>query len=382
MSFSARSLTVASVALVLGGFSACGSGADAPPGEGGGTGGLGAIGGGGASGAGAGTGGSLVDTGLDDSFNPDGACAAIDQKGDATPLHLYIMLDKSSSMSVSGGEKWNAAVAGITAFVSDANSAGIYVGLKFFPRDPDSTVACDQKSYSTPDTPFDLLPGNKDPIITAISAETPDGLNTPTWPALGGGILKGIEIAQNNPGHTAAVLLVTDGVPQGPAPLCSGVDPTDTAEIAKLAQLGAAFTPPVLTFVIGLPGVDQTFANAVAAAGGTQSAILVSNTNVQKEFTDALSKVRGQALPCEYELPADVASGKYDTGHVNAQITPGSGSAQPLLQGDCAKGGDWNYDDDTNPTKIVLCPGTCSGLKADYLAHIVFLLGCKTNVIK
>ena len=386
MSSLLRAASFATLSVVLAAFAACGSNADEAPGSGGsGVGGSptggGGSGGAGGSGASGGSGG-LIDTGLDDVVNldSDAGCGQAQYKAKNTPLHLYIMMDKSSSMS---GFKWDAAKAGLIAFVKDGESDGIYLGLKFFPRKADATPPCDQQAYTTPDTPFDTLPGNATPIETAINAESPNGLNTPTYPALGGAILKGIQIAQNNPGHSAAVLLVSDGVPQGPAALCSGVNPEDTAEIAKLAQTGATFNPPVPTYVIGLPGVDQTFANQVAQAGGSGSAILVSSTNVQQEFQDALAKIRGQALPCEFELPDEVSKGQVAYDKVNVFLTPGNGAPGVVLQTkDCAKGDGWHYDNASNPTKIILCPNVCAGLKKDYKAVVDIQLGCATQVVK
>jgi hypothetical protein len=358
-------------------FFACGSEADSAPGGGGG--GAGGAGGGtgGIVGVGAtsGTGGSLTDTGVNDVIDPDGGCFYTAEQGKSTPLHLFIALDKSSSMM---GFKWDAAKAGLVAFVNDPISAGVYVGLKFFPRAPDGVPVCDQQAYATPDTPFDILPKNAKPIETAVNGATPDGLSTPVYPALGGAILKSIQEVQNNPGHAAAVLLVTDGVPQGPAASCQGVDPTSTAEIGKLAQNGLGYG--VSTYVIGLPGVDQSFANAVALAGGSQSAILVSNTNVQKEFQDALAKVRGQALPCEFELPEKVQKGEIAFSLVNVALTPSGGALQTLKQTqDCNTGGDWYYTA-TTPKKIVLCPSTCAKVKQDYGAKIEIQLGCATVI--
>jgi len=374
----ARCVTVVSIGGSLALFAACGSDADSST-AGGGAGGGGSSGTGGLVGIGSAGSGGGVDTGVEDVIDPDGGCFYTTEKGKSTPLHLFIAFDKSSSMV---GFKWDAAKAGLGAFVKDPTSDGIYVGLKFFPRKPDNVELCNQQAYSTPDTPFDILPKNASPIESAIAAETPDGLSTPVYPALGGALLKGIEIAKNNPGHTSAVLLVTDGVPQGPAATCQGVDPTSTQEIGKLAAAAAAFSPPVLTYVIGLPGVDQSFANAVAQAGGTTSAILVSTTNVQKEFQDALAKVRGQALPCEYELPDKVQKGEIAFDKVNVSYTPGSGTAEKLLQtSDCAKGGGWYYSN-TSPKKIVLCPSACDKAKQDFQGKIEILLGCQTDIVK
>jgi len=311
-------------------------------------------------------------------LDPDAACAAYDEQAVSKPVNLYIMFDKSSSMA---GSKWDAAKAGLQAFVDDPASAGIKVALRFFPRDPDSTPVCDSQGYKEPTVPYGALPGNAAAIKAAIDAEAPNGFSTPMYPALGGALLKGIEIGQNNPGESSAVLLVTDGQPQGPASMCAGVNPEDPVEIANLASAGLNYNPPVLTYVVGLPGVDQVAANTIAMGGGTDSAILVSNTNVQVEFQQALAKVKGDALPCEYEIPPEVTDGEITVQQVNIQVTPGDGSEPYTVPRNDSCNGDgdgWHYDNPDAPTAIVLCPDTCAALKSDLNAAIRVLLGCAT----
>ena len=71
-----------------------------------------------------------------------------------------------------------------------------------------------------------------------------------------------------------------------------------------------------------LPGVDQSVANVVAAAGGTEEAVLVGSTNVAVAFQNALALVSGNALPCRYELPEEVLAAEVGLGFVNITITP------------------------------------------------------------
>lgn len=331
----------------------------------------------GGDGGSAGQGGSalFIDAG-DGGSNLDAACALYQEQAIARPVNLYIMFDKSSSMA---GNKWDSAKAGLAAFVDDDGSAGLRVALRFFPRPPDATPGCDQQAYQEPTVPFGQLPNHADAIKAAMDAEAADGFSTPIYPALGGAILMGIEVAQNNPDEASAVLLVTDGAPQGPADLCGGVDPEDPQVLADLAATGAGYDPPVVTYVVGLPGVDQSIANLIAEGGGTDSAILVSSTNVEEEFRLALLAVRGDAVPCEYELPSQVIDGEVGIGEVNIQITPGDGGDPVVVpQNPSCNGEGWRYDDPAQPTTILLCPDTCDGLKQDFGAAIQVVLGCTT----
>ncbi|MCC6527357.1 MAG: VWA domain-containing protein [Polyangiaceae bacterium] len=307
----------------------------------------------------------------------DAACAVYEETPQNRPVNLYVMFDKSSSMF---GDKWNSAKAGLTSFVQDPALGWLRVALRFFPRDPDATPACDQFAYKEPTVPYGALPGAAADLIAAVDLEAPDGFSTPIYPALGGAILKGMEVLQASPTEASAVLLVTDGQPQGPAPTCGGVNPEDPLVIADLAAIGLA--QGVATYVVGLPGVDQSFANTVAAAGGTETAILISAANVQAEFQQALWLIAGDAVPCEYDLPAQVISGEMSLGLVNIEVTPGNGGDPYLVpQNPACNGAGWTYDDPVDPTSIVLCPATCTAIKADMDVTVKVVLGCATIIL-
>ncbi|WP_434043089.1 MULTISPECIES: vWA domain-containing protein [Sorangium] len=325
----------------------------------------------------------MGDAPIDIPPDPDAACGLVTEEAVVVPLNLYIMMDKSSSMVGDDPmveSKWDNAKAGLTAFVNSARFAGVRVALRFFPRDADGVPACDQNAYKAPLVPFGPLPGNAGAIVDAIEAETPDGLSTPIYPALGGALLQGIETAKNHPGEASAVLLVTDGKPQGPAAQCGGANPEDPAAIAALAAAGARYRPPVRTFVIGLPGVDQSTANQIAAAGGTDAAVLVASTNIAREFERALAKVTGQALPCEVEVPAQVAGGQVAFNDVNVLFGLDGAPQDILPQSPGCDGPGWRYDDPSAPKALVLCPDTCSAARDASVAKIQILLGCETVI--
>ena len=312
----------------------------------------------------------VVDAGPD----PDAACGLVTEQAKSTPLDLYIAFDRSSSMV---GNKWDSAKLGLSAFVNDPDSAGIGVAINFFPLE-NTPTSCTQTDYSPPKVDFAPLPGNAAAITAAMAATSPSGFSTPIYPALGGAILAAKAYAQGNAGHAAAVLLVTDGDPQGPAPLCGSVDPEDPDQIATLAAAGVSYG--IKTFVVGLPGVKPLIVNKIAKSGGTDAAIVVGSINVQAEFQTALAKVRGEALPCEYEIPDKVEGGEVAPYDLNVLITPKGGSAAILPQDAKCNAEGWKYDNAMKPTKIIICPTSCQSLKMDFSAKVQILLGCKTEV--
>jgi hypothetical protein len=327
------------------------------------------------SGSGGSGGGVLFGDGGPGGLDGSAACGLITEQAKSTPLNLYIAFDKSSSMV---GTKWTSAKAGLSVFVNDTASAGIKVALNFFPLTDNPT--CDQFAYKPPLVPFGVLPENAKAIISALDVTTPDGFLTPIYPALGGAILAAKEQAQKNPGQEAAVLLVTDGQPQGPSGTCASVDPEDPNVIADLAKAGTMLG--IKSFVIGLPGVDQTIANQIAAAGGTDAAILAGGVDVESAFQDALTKVRGKALACEYDLPEKVSGGEIEVGLVNVLLTPKDGQTSVLPQNASCSGPGWKYDAPSTPKRIIFCPESCDAVKADFGAKVQILLGCKTEVVR
>lgn len=122
---------------------ACGSSNSNPPGASGDGGSLGASSGssGGSSGSFGGGGddsGAIGTFGSDASLSPDAfaGCASSTQEAKELPLDLYLMLDSSGSMDdlvAPQKSKWNSVAAAMTAFFNDPASAGIGVGLQYFP---------------------------------------------------------------------------------------------------------------------------------------------------------------------------------------------------------------------------------------------------------
>ncbi len=337
-------------------FGTGGGGGSANGGNTGGYGAFGTGGGGNFGGLGGGSGGGL---------NPDAACANLQASADRIPVAMYIMLDKSGSMGSTqyNPTKWQYATQGITQFVNDKASAGIKVALQYFP----GSGSCNGTGYNTPAVPLAALPGNASAITSSLSSTSPGGL-TPTEGALRGLTQFCKSYEQSHPQEKCVGLLVTDGDPTQ----CT----TGTNSLANIAASAYSGSPSVLTFTMGMPGATTSFLNAVAAAGGTKTAFDASSP---AKFVAALQNIAGQILSCDFQMPTTDA-GTVNPDSIIMSFTSGSGQKQSLKyvkdQSACTAAGGFYYDNPTNPTKITLCPSTCTTVQNDKNGKIQILLDC------
>jgi hypothetical protein len=400
--FSHWSGSIAALIACCGIVAACsgtkdGTGFDGSGGDG--DGGLGSSGG--SSGGLLGEGGSTL--------SPDAACAADNVRAQQQPLDMYIMLDQSGSMkeSVSGGTKWSAVSAALGTFVGQPSAAGIGVGLQYFGVPPSAascpsscTVeadcqgngpcvigkclgcvlgggggdSCNGADYAKPEVEIAPLPGVASAITTSIGQHGPS-TGTPTSAALAGAITHAKDWSTAHAGHVTIAVLATDGDPAD----CD----TDLTHINAIAAAGVSGTPKILTFVIGV-GTSLAALNGIAAAGGTGQAFIVdTGGNVNQQFLDAMNKIRGTALGCQYQIPASKNGGALDYGTVNVQYTDGSGKVTTVPkvadQSACPASGDaWYYDNNTKPTQIILCDASCKVITGDTKGQVSIIVGCAT----
>lgn len=311
------------------------------------------------------SGGLLIDASGDGAGMSDAeACAVDTQKAKPSPLDMYIMLDSSGSMT---GSLWSNTVSAIAAFVKDPMSDGLGVGLDFFPGDNE----CSPSTYSTPTVPIALLPDNMPNIVNAFGGVVPDG-GTPTLPAMQGALTYAQAHAAKNPDRVVAIVLATDGQPNE----CSST----VANVSAVAKQGVDGSPKIHTFVIGV-GPSLTSLNEIAKAGGTEKAFIVNTAgNVSQQLTDALNSIRG-GLGCEYLIPS-FEGGAADPNKVNVWFTPTGQKPvlwpkYPDVTSCPSSGNGWYYDSKFSPTKILLCPGACSYVKAT-AGQIDVVYGCPT----
>jgi hypothetical protein len=340
----------------------------------------------------------------------DAACVTESTKAAQLPLDIYVMVDQSLSMEeriASGGSKWTAITGALTAFINQPSLAGVGVGIQYFGLPVggktcsttcqsnancagekcvpipalgfsvcesclDSCVASD---YATPEVEIATLPGAASALAASIAAHKPSTL-TPTSAALEGAVGHAKAWAAAHPGHVTIAVFATDGDP-------SECD-LNLSNINAIASNGASGTPPILTYVIGV-GSSFTALDGIAKAGGTTSAFTIGTTgNVNQKFLDALNKIRGAAIGCQYSIPTPKNGEILDLNTVNLQYTrAGKTSIIPRVpsKDKCPSTGEaWYYDDNGAPTQILLCDNACKNVGSDTEGDLVVFVGCSTVV--
>jgi len=102
-------------------------------------------------------------------------------------------------------------------------------------------------------------------------------------------------------------------------------------------------------------------------------------------FADmAAGVIVGAQVPCSFTIPPPPAGEALDPSLVNVAYLPGGMSPAVSVfrvstAADCTAAGGWYYDDNSNPTTVLLCPTTCSTVTADTAAEVDVLFGCASE---
>jgi len=328
----------------------------------------------------------------------------------SVPSVYYLMLDSSGSMALDLSDpleqildalgvgqqpptppKWQFAIDGLRSFIRDPDSAGIELGLRYFP----GAGQCDGEGYDTPSVPVAPLPANTAAIEASLAARTPEG-GTPLEGALRGATAFCLDVNAARPDVACVAVLITDG----------SADEECTAQSAEaLAEIAAgALEQGVPTFVAGMGGADLAVLDAIGEAGGGDCnreapGFACDLTTDPSAFVTALEEIRDQTrtvtriesrvdeivqvVPCEWEIPPPPAGARFDAARVNVELAL-SGGRQTLenvsVESSCGARDGWFYDDPSAPARIVACPGTCEVLRGQPEAAVNLLFGCDTIV--
>jgi hypothetical protein len=356
-----------------------------------------------------GSSGAIIDAGMipDVSFTYDApvrgdgavgdACAQTSANATLTPLDMFVMLDRSSSMGAdcnigaTTGSKWCRSVNALSAYFTSADATGNAAALQFFPLSPNTTYTCAGAGYSNSTSPggatgFTGLPSAA--FDTVLNTQTPAGGNTPTEGASRG--IAGFvgNTLNRRAGRQTIGILITDGDPTA----CD----TDLNNLSNVLATAYGATN-VRTFVIGMTGANFANLETVAAGGNAplHNSTIGALTNLCGNgaatcrhwnvgdgsgavFVEALKAISRSAIGCSYNMPTTM-TGVIDPAKVNVEylmngVTPVGLTRVNNLAACVANG--WYYDNNTTPTKINLCPAQCTTVQGDANAQVKVILGC------
>ncbi|HET8933856.1 MAG TPA: vWA domain-containing protein [Polyangiales bacterium] len=337
------------------------------------------------------------------------------------PAKLYILLDRSASMSgaTGGGNIWTPAVNAVKSFVGDEDSAGLGVGIQYFPK---SGGKCDGTGYGVPDVapaPA-VLPASASAILTSLSKQSPAPLlpttGTPIEGALRGATQYCLTYQAAHNDEQCVAVIVTDGKPEWDN--CE----KNNDKLAAIAK--AAKDKGVITFAVGLKGADFGLLNKIAIAGGAPDCDTGSSTyacdvsSSADKLSIALNKIRETTVttethtvtypvthtvtrpvthtetrtethyevektpvPCEWTIP-ESTDGPFNKDKLNVRWSVDKQDTTLLrvgAQSDCREKG-WYYDNPTSPERVIACGQTCDAIKAEEDSKVDILLGCATIV--
>lgn len=310
----------------------------------------------------------------------DQICVHSSTSAAASPVDLYIMLDQSTSMAEmtsSGGTRWDAVTGAIASFVADPRAAGIGVGIDYFGIGFDPDANCEAANYADPDVGIATLPGNRDALVASLDgALGPQSASlTPTYAALDGALqyaaAHAAQLQDEGSDRLTFVLLATDGFPTQ----CD----TSPASISGLAASAFAADPAVRTYAIAL-SEGESNVRAIAEAGGGQAFIIEDDEDVTQRFLDTMLSITLSHIECSHDI--DVGTGVdggqlvIDHKRANVTFTPTSTGQAVVLprrdnllecQGDAGEG--FYFDPPEKPTRIVLCPKSCTSLGAGEFSY-------------
>jgi hypothetical protein len=357
----------------------------------------------------------LPDSGADaddGSLDPDAACGTGSARAMLTPVSMFVMFDRSTSMIENPPmppTRWETASSALKAFFEDPAAADLAVGLRFFPHDTPAAGCtgtgmpnCDSMACAQPLVPLMADPvmplpkltaepaattdAHEQALVAAImsSAPVPPGTGTPIYSALDGALTwaTAYQAAHPRPEQQTVVVLVTDGEPTS----CSA----DTRNVDNIAMLAsnALMASGVRTYTVGLSDsmTGLTFLTQIATAGGGQAFFVMDGATAAAELIAALKAIQGNALSCDFPYPQAEDGGMADPTRINVDYTAGTPGSMPqrIFQvtdaAACGTQPGWYYDSPTMPTRIHLCPASCTTVSADPGAALDIQIGCVSIV--
>ena len=255
---------------------------------------------------------------------PEKSCAAQAFTPQKVPVDMHILVDSSLSMDLPAGNqsKWDRAIRALNTFITDPKSAGLGVGLTFFPnRTPTNVNTCRLDYYTTPAVTIAPLPMNAPALTAAINGRA-RCCDTATRPGMEG-VFSYLRSPRRDEPRSSCHLPVDNRW------LPNGCGPGNTVGRHRRVPEGRTHRrPSITTYAIGVFG-DMDWAegeaalNSWAMAGGSgQPFVLSASEDLGQKLVDALNEVRGTALACQFAVPNMPG---IDFTKVNVRVTSNGG---------------------------------------------------------
>jgi hypothetical protein len=330
------------------------------------------------------------------------------------PSNLLFMLDRSGSMHLHVDEqntRWSLTTAGLDAILQSLPSHTA-AGLALFPSGDQPITCCEVTSgnfISCNCTPGEL-PGPEarcdansyEPLavdVALLSAPQTQKINaavtasdeefywgTPLAPALSGSLTSASQLKLDG---VTSVVLLTDGLPTS----CHSSEDPDANDIAlAIDAVTAGVASGVRTYVVGIDGEAAssdpasdlavnlslladagTTGKSVDCAASDSCAYLVNVDNFETALAAALESIALEAASCTFVVPMP-NGGAPDYDAVN--ITVATKAANHTIARDQSHKNGWDYTPAKD--KVQLYGPACDLLKADAMAKVEVVVGCKT----
>jgi len=335
--------------------------------------------GGGGSGSGPGSGGGLSLGGSGNAGGGGGECAGVTQQASnaVLPIDVIWTIDTSGSMTAE-----TAAVRqNMNQFSQQISAAGVDVRIVLvaeqygpapFPGFPDEGICIDAPlgSGKCPDD-------NKGPNFLHVFK--------------GVGSTNSLQlILQMYPSYKAA--LRTDSLKI----LTVVTDDNSALNAASFTQQFDALDPT--TIMPGLWKMYGIFCFSKCPSAAKQGSVyqeLVQQTqgvsgdlctqNFKPVFDQlAAGVVASSKLACGWKIPPAPSGETFDKQKVNVMFTAGGGQQTTFGKvgsaAECGASGGWHYDNEQNPTMVLVCPDTCKAIQGDSAGKIDVQFGCATQL--
>ncbi|MEZ4231482.1 MAG: hypothetical protein R3B89_20055 [Polyangiaceae bacterium] len=135
------------------------------------------------------------------------------------------------------------------------------------------------------------------------------------------------------------------------------------------------------------PASGEVYTDLVKRTGGVRAQIC-DGASAWGPFFDSVATAveSGAKISCVLDIP-EPSSGELDPRKVNVVVsTPDTSNDLFKVGGanDCDASGGWYYDNDANPTQVVLCPTSCADAQAAVQSQgegsVDIYFGCETRV--